>query len=82
MLTKQPLLLAHYPQCQPRLSEAFHNKAVKIVGKFEMSLPPVIVGAVESDAAILRTKKHERFIIRTESYTGYTGGCLCTKISE
>ena len=47
-----------------------------------MSLPPVIVGAVESDAAILRAKKHEGFIIRTESYTGYTGGCLCTKISE
>ena len=82
MLTKQPLLLAHYPQCQPRLSEALGNIAVKMVGKFKIFLPPVIVGAVESDAAILRAKKHEGFIIRTESYTGYTGGCLCTKISE
>ena len=82
MLTKQPLLLAHYPQCQPRLSEALDDITVKIVGKLEIFLPPVIVGAVESDAAILRAKKHEGFIIRTESYTGYTGGCLCTKISE
>ena len=82
MLTKQPLLLAHYPQCQLRLSEALGNIAVEIVGKFEVSLPPVIVGAVEPDAAILRAKKHEGFIIRTESYTGNTGGCLCTKFSE
>ena len=82
MLTKQPLLLAHYPQCQPRLSEALGNIAVKIVCKCDISLPPVIVGAVEPDAAILRAKKHEGFIIRTESYTGYTGGCLCAKFSE